>query len=441
MSIPNDLTISRFIPGNERRKFKDIIKFLAMVVDLAEGHKLHNNYRVALSGVQLGNELNLNIESLRNIFYGGLLHDIGEVGLPTAEEEKMEQYTTEGKGNQHHTIMGSRIVSLIPTLDGVTKVIRWHHECWDGSGFPDRLSGNSIPIEAGIVSLFDAYYAMASMEKDHETVKDYLKVMSGVKFNPGLVEVFLKLMSRDELWTPNNFKENEWLALGLDTYEIAKLQDVKGDYVEIALNVIAQVIDAKHKYTHGHSRRVMVLSSIIAQRMGIDKAYKTLIEQGALLHDSGKVGISRGLLDKPSGLTDAEYQSIKRHPAISCALIQNFTTLKDVAPLARYHHERYDGNGYPDTLYREDIPLGARVIAVADTYDAITSDRAYRKALPDSFARHEIRKYSGKMFDPEVVNAFLDIPEHEIKLAFDLISSQPVSSISNTLTNVHSHAH
>ena len=439
MISKDNLTISRFIPGNERRKFKDIIKFLSMVVDLAEGHKLHNNYRVALSGVQLGAQLNLNIESLRNIFYGGLLHDIGEVGMPTDEEEKITQHTNEGKANQNHTIMGSRIVSLIPTLEGVTKIIRWHHECWDGDGFPDKLKGKEIPLEAGIISLFDSYYVMVASEKDPQVVKDYLKVMSGVKFNPELVDIFLKLLAKDELWSPDNFNESEWQSIGLDTYEIAKLQDVKGDYVEIALNVIAQVIDAKHKYTHGHSRRVMALSSLIAGRMGIDKQYKTLIEQGALLHDSGKVGIPRGILDKPSGLSDDEYQTIKKHPVISCALIQNFTTLKDVAPLARYHHERYDGNGYPDTLYREDIPLGARVIAVADTYDAITSNRAYRTALPDNYARHEIRKHSGKMFDPLVVNAFLDIPEHEIKLAFDLIDSQPVSSISNTLIHNHSH--
>ncbi len=432
----NNLTISRFIPGNERRKFKDIIKFLAMVVDLAEGYKLQNNYRVALSGVQLGNELDLSIECLRNIFYGGLLHDIGEVGLPTSEDEKIPQYITEFKGNPHHTIVGSRIVSLIPTLDGVTKIIRWHHECWDGSGFPDKLKGKEIPVEAGIISLFDAFYVMSATEKDNNIVWDYLKAMSGKKFNPELVEIFLKLLKNAELWTPDNFKDEEWSAIGLDTYEIAKLQDVKGDYVEIALNVIAQVIDAKHKYTHGHSRRVMVLSSLISQRMGIEREYRTLIEQGALLHDSGKVGIPRELLDKPSGLSDDEYKVIKRHPVISCALIQNFTTLKEVAPLARFHHERYDGNGYPDSLNKGDIPLGARVIAVADTYDAITSDRAYRKALPDSFARHEIRKYMGKMFDPEVVNAFLDIPEHEIKLAFDLVTSQPVSSISTTLSSL-----
>lgn len=434
----NNLTISRFIPGNERRKFKDIIKFLAMVVDLAEGYKLHNNYRVALSGVQLANELNLNLESIRNIFYGGLLHDIGEVGLPTDFEDRTTQYTTEGKGNPQHTVVGSRIVSLIPTLEGVTKIIRWHHECWDGSGFPDQLKGREIPIEAGIISLFDAYYVMSSIEKNKDVIQDYLKSMSGKKFNPGLVEIFMKLLTKDELWTPDNFKDEAWAAIGMDAFELAKLQDVKGDYVEIALNVIAQVIDAKHKYTHGHSRRVMVLSSLIAQRMGMDRQYVTLIEQGALLHDSGKVGIPREILDKPEGLSNDEYKIIKRHPVISCALIQNFTTLKDVAPLARFHHERYDGNGYPDSLNKEDIPIGARVIAVADTYDAITSDRAYRKALPDSFARHEIRKYMGKMFDPIVVNAFLDIPEHEIKLAFDLIGNQPVSSVSSTLAHIHS---
>jgi HD-GYP domain-containing protein (c-di-GMP phosphodiesterase class II) len=406
-----------------------------MVIDLAEGHKFQNNYRVALSGVQLANEFCLNVDSIRNIFYGGLLHDIGEVGLLEDNEDKIQQYIGEIKPNQH-TIFGSRIVSLIPTLDGVTKIIRWHHECWDGSGFPDGLKGEQIPIETSIISLFDAFYVIKTIINSKDELVSYLEKMKGTRFSPEIVEKFLKLYKNEELWTPENFDENKWTAIGMDTFEIAKLQDVKNDYVEIALNVIAQVIDAKHKYTHGHSRRVMALASLIADRMGLDKNYRTLIEQGALLHDSGKVGISRNILDKESSLSNEEYQVIKKHPTISCILIENFTTLKEVAPLAKYHHERYDGKGYPNSLSKEDIPLGARIIAVADAYDAMTSDRAYRKALPDNYARHEIRRYTGKMFDPQVVEAFLDIPEHEIKLAFDIITNQPISSISSILSSL-----
>jgi HD-GYP domain-containing protein (c-di-GMP phosphodiesterase class II) len=284
--------------------------------------------------------------------------------------------------------------------------------------------------------LFDAFYVIKTIINSKDELVSYLEKMKGTRFSPEIVEKFLKLYKNEELWTPENFDENKWTAIGMDTFEIAKLQDVKNDYVEIALNVIAQVIDAKHKYTHGHSRRVMALASLIADRMGLDKNYRTLIEQGALLHDSGKVGISRNILDKESSLSNEEYQVIKKHPTISCILIENFTTLKEVAPLAKYHHERYDGKGYPNSLSKEDIPLGARIIAVADAYDAMTSDRAYRKALPDNYARHEIRRYTGKMFDPQVVEAFLDIPEHEIKLAFDIITNQPISSISSILSSL-----
>ncbi|MFN8671724.1 MAG: HD domain-containing phosphohydrolase [Candidatus Sericytochromatia bacterium] len=424
----NNLTISRFIPGHERRKFKDIIKFLAMVIDLAEGYKFENNYRTALSSVQMSHVLGLSVNITRNTFYGGLLHDIGEVGTPTSEEEKITQHTQElGSHNHFHPVSGSRIVSYIPTLEGVSKIIRWHHECWDGTGFPDKLKGEQIPIEASIVSFFDAYYTLKTTYKN-EDLMAYINFMSGKKFNPEVVTTFVHLLKNDIIWTPENFADKDWLKTGVDAYELALLQDIKSDYVDTALNVIAQVIDTKHKYTHGHSRRVMVLAGLIAQKMNLEPIYRTLIEQGALLHDSGKVGISRGLLDKPSGLSNEEYNMIKKHPEISCALINNFTTLKDVAPLAKYHHERFDGKGYPESLDSFTIPLGARVIAVADTYDAITSDRAYRKALPDDFARAEIRKFSGKMFDPDVVNAFLEIPEHEIKLAFDLAANNPLSS-------------
>lgn len=418
----SNLTISRFIRGNERRRFKDIIKFLAMVIDLAAGHRLQNNYRVALSGVQFAAELDLSLESMRNIFYGGLLHDIGEVALPTDLQEKFSQYTQEIKGNSH-TIIGSRIVSLIPTLDGVTRIIRWHHEAWNGTGYPDKLKGDEIPIEASIISLFDSFYFIRSKEGDEKFAWEYLKSISGKKFSPELINSLFKMASQTELWSPENFDEQAWTALGFDIYELAKLQDVDKNYVEIALNVIAQVIDAKHRYTHGHSRRVMILSSLIAEKMNLDRNMKTMIEQGALLHDSGKVSIPREILDKTTKLTDEEYNIIKSHPVTSYALIQNFTTLQDVAPIARYHHERYDGNGYPDGISHEEIPLGARVVAVADTYDAITSSRAYRNALSDKYARHEIRRYAGKMFDPEVVEAFLEIPEYQIKLSFDLVNT------------------
>ncbi|MEK7435244.1 MAG: HD domain-containing phosphohydrolase, partial [Cyanobacteriota bacterium] len=393
-----------------------------------EGFKFQNNYRTALSSVQMAHSLNLSINVVRNIFYGGLLHDIGEVGEPSSEEEKITQHTKiEGSCNHFHTVSGARIASHIPTLEGVSKIIRWHHESWDGSGFPDKLKGEQIPIEANIVSFFDAYYTLKTIYNEAD-MEAYIRSNINKKFNSDIVTTFFHLSKNDQIWTPENFEDKKWLRTGVDAYEIALLQDIKNDYVDIALNVIAQVIDTKHKYTQGHSRRVMVLSGLIAQKMNLEPAYKTLIEQGALLHDSGKVGISRDILDKPSRLSSEEYTMIQKHPEISCALINNFSTLKDVAPLAKYHHERFDGKGYPESLDSFAIPLGARVIAVADTYDAITSNRAYRNALSDDFARNEIRKYSGKMFDPDVVNAFCEIPEHEIKLAFDLAENNPLSS-------------
>ncbi len=186
------------------------------------------------------------------------------------------------------------------------------------------------------------------------------------------------------------------------------------DLLDLYLHTIqslAAAIDAKDSYTHGHSKRVMAYSIAIAEEMGFAEAELNTLRHTALLHDIGKIGISESILQKPGKLTNEEFDYIKGHPVVGAHILESIEFLKDVRMQMRHHHEKYDGTGYPDGLKGENIPIGARIISVADTYDAMTSTRPYRKGLEHEVAVKEIERCSGTQFDPYVVNCFLKIAD------------------------------
>lgn len=162
---------------------------------------------------------------------------------------------------------------------------------------------------------------------------------------------------------------------------------------------LASAIDAKDNYTHGHSTRVALLSRRIAKEAGYTEAQCTQVYYAALLHDVGKIGVRREVINKPGRLTDEEFEEIKLHPVLGYQILSSIKESPYLSVGARYHHERYDGRGYPDGLAGEDIPELARIISVADAYDAMTSNRSYRNALDDERVRNEIVNGIGKQFD------------------------------------------
>lgn len=166
------------------------------------------------------------------------------------------------------------------------------------------------------------------------------------------------------------------------------------------IQTLADAIDAKDTYTNGHSDRVAKYSTEIAKRFGYNEKRQRDIYIMALLHDIGKIGVPDAVINKPSRLSDEEFEQIKNHPVLGARILKNIKEMPKLASGARWHHEKYGGGGYPDNLSGEDIPEEARIIAVADAYDAMTSNRSYREALPQSVVREEIEKGKGKQFDP-----------------------------------------
>lgn len=193
-------------------------------------------------------------------------------------------------------------------------------------------------------------------------------------------------------------------------WENADVKDVyTQDILPEVVYALANFVDEKNGYTSEHSKRVSQQASLVAQKMGIQGKEIDIIKTAGLLHDIGKLSIPPHILNKPSALTEEEKGTIRKHPKESEKILKRIKGFENVVSLVRTVHERWDGRGYPEGLKGEEIPLGARILAVVDTYSAMCSDRPYRKRLSRRRAIEEIRKQSGSQFDPKVVQAFLDL--------------------------------
>jgi HD-GYP domain-containing protein (c-di-GMP phosphodiesterase class II) len=218
--------------------------------------------------------------------------------------------------------------------------------------------------------------------------------------------------------TNRNFDEGQRKLLSIVSdraaaaIENAKLyENLKATFSQ-TIKGLASAIDKMDRYTAGHSMRVAGYAQLLAIKLGLPADQVEIVRQAALMHDIGKIGCVMNL-NKPGILTDREYEVFKRHPGFGREILEPIEFLSPLIPGVHFHHERWDGEGYPLGLVGQDIPLIARIISVADAYDAMTSDRAYRRALPHAVTTHEIHNCAGKQFDPDVAGEFVDAIEQE----------------------------
>jgi len=189
----------------------------------------------------------------------------------------------------------------------------------------------------------------------------------------------------------------------------AALAETERTY-DTTLQALSNALDVRDSETEGHSRRVVDYMELIIAQLPVPPDHLATLRRGALLHDIGKIGVPDNVLRKPAALSDAEWVVMKRHPEHGARIISQIPFLEDVSRIVRHHHERWDGKGYPDGIAGEAIPLGARIFAVADSFDAMTSDRPYRRAMSVKDARVEVARCRGTQFDPEIVDAFVRVP-------------------------------
>jgi putative nucleotidyltransferase with HDIG domain len=292
-----------------------------------------------------------------------------------------------------------------------------------------RAGGEILGLQA--TTIYEAFESLAKA-----VIPLILLTITFLTVNSGILSVLFKLMTKQYYlsqwlqsfkWTlPNLFAVAAlgiiititYHSLGilavllffspllLARYTFKLYINMRNVYFETIQALIAAV-EAKDKYTEGHSRRVEKYASLIAREMKLSPARQEILRYAALLHDIGKIGISEVILNKTSELTKSEFDQIKEHPTIGYRILEEVDFLKQAKEIILYHHERYDGSGYPNRINGGRIPLEASIMAVADAFDAMTSDRPYRKSLGSKKAVEELLKNSGTQFSPEVVNVFI----------------------------------
>jgi len=274
-------------------------------------------------------------------------------------------------------------------------------------------------IETAVESSPDMPILVLSNSSD---IKNAVEVMRA-----GAFDYLVKPLSREELNKTirkalaysNLIQYNRRLELDNRQYQRKLEEDVADRTKELSdalhqlkaihmdtVRILTGAIEEKDPYIRGHGIRVRLYTHRMAEALGDSKKQLEMIDFGALLHDIGKIAIDRRILNKPSSLNPDERRIVETHPLVGERIVSKVSYFDEIAPAIRWHHERWDGNGYPDKLAGEAIPRNARMLSVADTYDAMTSDRAYRKALPLQTALKVLREEAGKQFDVEMVDLF-----------------------------------
>jgi diguanylate cyclase (GGDEF)-like protein len=260
--------------------------------------------------------------------------------------------------------------------------------------------------------------AEAVLQRLQELAKG--KFQSSLTFSAGLAEVTPGITTGSGLLLSAEMALSRGKQLGRDRIcrfdavpgassadDPFQLQKFLQDTTLATIQTLAGAVDAKDAYTQGHSVRVARLASDLARYMGYPAAYVDLVYKTGTLHDVGKIGVPDSILSKPARLDNEEQAIMETHPVLGELIVRKAPQLEGMLPGVRHHHERWDGKGYPDRLMGQQIPLLARFIAIADTFDAMTSDRPYRRALPDDTALDEIKRKAGEQFDPELAESFV----------------------------------
>ena len=347
------------------------------------------------------------------------LHDVGKITIRDDLLMKPGKLTDdEFEEIKSHTTSGLDIIKKIEENTTESEFLMYaaalagsHHERWDGTGYPHGLKGDEIPLQGRIMALVDVYDALTNDRPykealTHEEAVDVIKEGNGSHFDPFITNVFL-------------MHEKEFK----DATVVTKMKFDQGEEVKPTLEAFTGVMKTRSEYETGSSERIRNYLEVLVDSLRDNELFKEEISSwntelflmSAQLHDIGKIGVSSSLLDKDTGFTSFEFDTVKDHVDFGVQIIQNLKSqldhmniLSHAEALTGSHHERWDGTGYPHGLKGSGIPLQGRIMAIVDVYDALTSDRPHRNKKTHEEAIDIIRSGSGTHFDPEIVNTFLE---------------------------------
>lgn len=396
--------------------YTGLLEALTEVMGSAQGYLSHHAPRVCHLARQMGIRMGLGERELADLIFAAILADVGMIGLvEEAWENPRPVLDPDTRARvRGHPLRSEEIVLAAPHLENVAPLVRHHHEWWNGTGYPDGLRGEEIPRGARILRLADSVCAMGEFRPQRralspEAIRGSVEGSAGTEFSPDVARVFLSMLDAGEVAEFHHRvyqRAARHAAARLIPAEVSPLSS------EQLLDILAGVIDAKDPYTAGHSRRVAILSVAVADQLRMSEELRATVWAAGYLHDLGKLSVPLKVLTKQGRLDEAERHRVQEHVSVGAGVLEEIPSLQHLTTGARYHHERWDGSGYPEGLAGEHIPLVARILAVADAYDAMTSGRAYRPSRSHAEAMGEIARAAGSHFGPRVAGSFLSLPDH-----------------------------
>lgn len=368
-------------------------------VSLGERH----GERVAYIAMRLGRFLGLSKEELVHVTVAGLLHDIGALGCFNAYNEAPLIL-------EKHCHMGASIVERFPAGAILASAIKYHHETPDPLHGVLRAPAEEVPLMARILSLADQIdlrlKRRLSSHRERDEILGWVTKETGVLFYPEVAVAFEQVAQKEAFWLDIEQKDLLQIALGLlcGKWQLQATRELKGGYTDIIAATFADLIDQKSKFTACHSRSVANTVERLARGLGWKDDRLHELYLSGLLHDLGKLAIPRIILDKPGPLDPDEVEIIRTHTYYTHRLLTDAGFPTHMAEWAAHHHERLDGKGYPFALAGKDLDEGARLMAIADIFAALTEDRPYRRAMTSGEALSIIQRGAGTTLDPVFVD-------------------------------------
>lgn len=375
----------------------DFIISFSEAIDLISPLVSNHHFKVAYIAYMIGSELRLFPEALNELVLAGALHDIGAISL----KERLDALQFEVENPYHHAEMSYLLLRSYGPFAQIATMVRFHHVPWNG-GKGLEFNGNEVPLGSHILHLADRVAVLTGNNQQEVLGKSkyiikQIQDESGKLFMPELVEAFKELAS----------KESFWLEAASPSIRSILRDKVMLPVVEVAMEglteiakLFSHIIDFRNRFTATHSSGVAASAEYLARLCGFSGRECQMMRVAGYLHDLGKLAVPVEILEKNGQLSREEFEIIKSHPYFTYRILESFKNLEEIAIWASFHHEKLDGSGYPFHLKAYDLPLGSRIMSVADVFCAITEDRPYRKGMP--------KEQVVKVLDDMVKNLSLD---------------------------------
>ncbi len=355
----------------------DMVNALSTALDIINPALDSHQKRTCFIAASLARELGIEGEAYDDIFSAAILHDIGAIAL----WERLQLLEFEDESPHLHARLGALLLERFEPFRRFSHIVRCHHVQWN-HGKNTQFDDQPVPMASHLVYLADRIEVLAqgndNIIMDAPVIRERVAALSGEHFHPDLVNAFLKISSPESFWLDlMSHKMNDILM------EMAPYKTVSLDLEQLArlARFYSLVIDSRSRFTATHSAGVATCATVLAKRIGMSALDTTKVKIAGYLHDLGKLGISNSLIEKPGRLDTTELSRMKTHSYLTFEILSQIHGMSDIASWAASHHERLDGSGYPFHKSGDQLPLGARILCVADVFTALTEDRPYREGM------------------------------------------------------------